>query len=412
MVIAGVSTRAFAESAWRAGFICLTVDVFGDFDQKAQVPNVSFHRDLGRRYSAAAAAGAARRLSAGAAAYVANFENHPEAVRRLAGGRVLLGNAPDVLERVRDPFLLAEVVRSAGARMPLTLRPSEALHAGGGRLWLRKPMRGGGGSGVRPWQPGAPLRAHEIAQAYVDGVPASMVFLADGRHARLLGLSLQLASHSPAGAHPRGAAPSSPARTRASGFGAPPFIYAGNLYPLRAAHTDCSAGPAAWARIEDRAGAVAAAVTSAFELRGVNGIDFMLCDGELIVLEINPRYPASAELIERATGLSIFAAHVAACRGDLGPATAEVRAETPGRQPPRVWGKAILYARGDVVTGDTCTLLDDASFRDIPFPGDRIRRGRPVCTLFADGPSASTCRARLAAAAQRVDGLFAPANPA
>lgn len=390
----------------------MTVDVFGDLDQKAHVHNISFHRDLRRRYSAAAAAAAARRLSAGAAAYVANFENHPEAVRRLAERRVLLGNAPDVLERARDPFLLAEVVRSAGARMPLTLRHSEAPHAGGDRLWLRKPVRGGGGSGVRLWRPGAPLRPHEIAQEYVDGVPASIVFLADGRHARLLGLSLELASHSRVEAHARGAAPRSLTGSSASGFGAPPFRYAGNLYPLHAASTDCRASPAAWARIEDRAAAVAAAVTDAFGLRGVNGIDFMLWDGELFVLEINPRYPASAELIERATGLSIFAAHVAACRGDLGPATAEPRAETLGRRTSRVWGKAILYARNDLVIGDTCTLLDNASFRDIPFPGDRIRRGRPVCTLFADGPSASTCRARLADAAQRVEGLFAPANPA
>ncbi|MGH7575071.1 MAG: hypothetical protein ACREM1_08090, partial [Longimicrobiales bacterium] len=143
-MVAGVSTRALAESAWRAGFECETVDAFGDLDQKLRVRNVSFHQDLRRRYSASAAAAVARRFSARAAAYVGNFENHPRAVRRLARGRLLLGNPPGVLERARDPFLLAQIVAANGACTPVTLRPGAARRVDAGRLWLRKPIRGGG----------------------------------------------------------------------------------------------------------------------------------------------------------------------------------------------------------------------------------------------------------------------------
>lgn len=379
IVIVGVSTRALAESAWRAGFECETVDAFGDLDQKSSVHNISFHRDLNRRYSASAAAAAARRFSARAAAYVGNLENHPDAVHRLAAGRVLLGNPPDVLERARDPFLLSEVVGATGARTPLTLRPSEARCADPNRRWLRKPMRGGGGSGVRPWRPGEPLGHREIAQEYVEGMPASMVFLADGRTAALLGLSRQLAGNSAEDV-----------------FGATGFRYAGSLYPLCSPDVEPRVNPTAHPSLEDQAAGVATAVTAAFGLRGVNGLDLVLRDDELFVLELNPRYPASAELIERATGLSIFEAHTDACLGHI--PIAGCPRLTPGHeQRAAVWGKAVLYARDDVVVGDTSCWLDDDGIRDIPFPDERIPGGGPVCTVFARGVTHAECHARLVA---------------
>lgn len=365
VVIVGVSTRAFAESARRAGVACASVDAFGDLDQKALVPNLGLGRDLGRRYHAAAAAALSHRFATRAAAYVANLENHPSAVRRLAAGRRLLGNDPAVLARARDPWALAEVAAAAGARVPLTLGPGEAGGADPARRWLRKPVRGGGGSGVREWRPGAPLGAREIAQERIEGVPASVVFVADGRRAAVLGMSHQLSGD--------------------AAFGAPGFRYAGSIYPLRLADA-----------LRGRLAALADAAAAAFGLRGVNGIDIVLRDGDVYVLELNPRYPASAELVERATGTSVFEAHAAACDGEL-PAAA------PAAPAAGCWGKAIVYARRDVVAGDTRPWLGRDDVRDVPFPGERIARGRPICTVFARGADPADCRARLVAAAAAVE---------
>ena len=144
-----------------------------------------------------------------------------------------------------------------------------------------------------------------------------------------------------------------------------------------------------------RMSAIASAVTEAFGLVGLNGIDFVLKEGEPYVLEINPRYCASMELMERGGGLSVFEAHVAACGGalpsfDLAP----VR---------EVLGKAILYARRDGVVGDSRRWLLRDDVRDVPFPGDRIRRGHPVCTVFARGADSVTCYGRLVAAASALE---------
>jgi predicted ATP-grasp superfamily ATP-dependent carboligase len=364
VLIVGVSTRALAESASRAGYACVSVDAFGDLDQKSRVQNVGFSRDLGRPYRAAAAVAVGRRLPAACAAYVGNLENHPAAVRRLALGRRLLGNTPATLVRARDLVAVADVVRRAGGRVPRTLMPSEARQASAGVRWLRKPRRGGGGSGVKEWKRGAPLGQDELVQERIDGVLASVALVADGRRAVLLGMSRGLAGD--------------PA------FGARGHRYCGSVYPLAADRA-----------LIDRMSAIAGALTEAFGLVGLNGIDFVLRDGEPYVLEINPRYSASMELIERSGRLSVFEAHVAACGGAL---------PSAGAAPiPEVLGKAILYARRDVIVGDSGRWLLRDDVRDVPFPGDRIRRGHPVCTVFARGADSVTCYGRLVAAASALE---------
>ena len=111
-------------------------------------------------------------------------------------------------------------------------------------------------------------------------------------------------------------------------------------------------------------------------------------------IEVNPRYSASMELVERATGLSLFDLHSAACRGLLLPA------ERPVAR--LVSGKAIVFARRDVTVGEGLRWTPDGDLADVPHPGERIRRGHPICTIFATGTDASACTQRLRARAERI----------
>jgi predicted ATP-grasp superfamily ATP-dependent carboligase len=365
VLIVGVSTRAFAESARRAGRDCVSVDAFGDLDQKARIENVALVRDKGRAYSAAAAVAIGRRLGAGSAAYVANLENHPAAVRRLGTGRRLLGNSPATLVAARDWTQFARTVEEAGGRVPATFAASEARSLSPNRAWLRKPVRGGGGSGVVHFVPGSRLRADEVVQERIDGVLGSISFAADGRRARLLGLSKGLAGD--------------------AAFGARGYRYCGSLYPFPAEPS-----------LLERLDGLAQAMTKAFGLVGVNGLDFIVRDGEAFALELNPRYSASMELLERAGRPNVFEAHADACDGSL--------AVTPSRTPATsVFGKAIVWARQDVMVGDTRRWLSRDDVRDLPFPGELIRRGHPICTVFAEGPDHAACYGRLVSAATQVE---------
>jgi uncharacterized protein len=358
VLIAGLTTRAIAESAVRAGCDVVTVDYFGDLDTKRLCPNISL-RDRRMGYSATALARVASELRYDAVAYCGSLENHPDVVAELAADKILLGNQPQTLRRVRDPGVLLPSVATRGFPAPATIAHGGALgHLPKRGRWLVKPAAGGGGQGVRVWR-GESLRSGHILQEYVPGVPASAVFLADGRRSVVLGWSEQ--RHAPTA-----------------------FRFGGNVLPLEAP-------PATLEELRH----LAQALTEEFQLVGLNGIDFVLRGPRPVIVEVNPRYSASMELVERATGIPMFGLHLAACRGEMpGPET--TAAAWDARADRGFHGKAIVYAPEPVSIADPTVWLE-RGVRDVPHPGDVIGKGHPICTVLASGPSRAICLARLRA---------------
>jgi predicted ATP-grasp superfamily ATP-dependent carboligase len=385
VLVAGVSTRAAAESAARAGFAVTAIDAFGDLDQHESVRALS----LGRSFTARAAAEAGWSTECDAVVYLSPFENHPKAASALAAGRALWGNPPEVLRRVRDPMLVAQALRGRGCDVPdvclthaapdpcvvsrlgrTSIEPRHEIRPKPNATWLVKPLASGGGHRVRPWRRTALLPRGCYLQELVDGTPGSIVFAAAGGRAVPLGVSRQLVGD--------------PA------FGAAGYRYCGNIL--------VPAGGADDGALVDRACALARAVAEEFGVVGVNGIDFIASDGLPYAIEVNPRWCASMELVERAYGLSVFGAHAAACANGVLPEFDLFRA----RRGSAAVGKAVVFARRDVAVGDTREWLADASVRDVPHPRERIPAGRAVCTVFATGREAASCHAALARRAERV----------
>ncbi len=373
VLLAGVSTRGFAESAVRAGYDVIAVDGFGDLDLRACATEVHVVR-VGGRFRARAAVAAVRDVSCEAAVYEAGFENHPGAVRALAARRVLWGNPPAVLARARDPRRLARVVGKAGLPAPRVrlTRPAPGVRGG----WVVKPLHSGGGDGVAVWRTGrgAPMPRRSYFQERIVGVTGSIVFAADGRRAVPLGLSRVLAGE--------------------TAFGADGFRYCGNI--LGAAGDPQFPADE---RLLDRATLLAQTVTRAFGLVGVNGVDFVARRGLPWAIEVNPRYTAAMELVERAYGISMFDVHVRACRHSL--PTFDLAAAR--RRAPDAVGKAIVYARRPIALGDTRPWVLDADVRDISPPGTRFAPREPICTIFARGRDATAC---FAALARRAAGIY------
>ena len=375
VLIVGISARAAADSAARAGFAVTAIDAFGDLDQHRSVRGLSLQRDFAAPVSAQAMAEAARTIDCDAVAYLSNFENHPAAVEMLAAGRTLWGNGPSVLKRVRDPILLARTLRTRGCATP---EVHEQAADGRSGSWLVKPLASGGGHRVRPWRPGAPLPRGSYGQKLVDGTAGSVVFVAAGGRAVPLGVSRQLVGE--------------------DAFGASGYRYCGSIL--------AGGGDAQFARGEALATsscALARTVAEEFALVGVNGIDFVAREGVAYAIEVNPRWTASMELVERAYGLSVFGAHAAACEARVLP---EFDLMGEGR-PASAVGKAVVFARRDVTVGDTRVWLEDddagaGGVRDVPHPGERIPAGRPICSVFAAGVDAAECHAALVRRAERV----------
>src|SRR5262249_15753556 len=144
---------------------------------------------------------------------------------------------------------------------------------------------------------------------------------------------------------------------------------------------------------------VVAAVCEEFGLVGVNGIDLIVEGGVPYAIEVNPRWCASMELVERAYAVSAFGMHAAACRDAVLPTFNLSRAR---RGAPTI-GKGVVLARGEITVGDTRAWLSHGrDRRDIPNPGARIHVGQPVCTVYAEGRDSGECSAELVRRADRV----------
>jgi uncharacterized protein len=334
VLVVAVSARMLAELAVADGYEVIALDRFGDVDLRAVAPGATGP-------SSDALAALAADVEADAVVYGAGFENRPDLVVRSACGRELLGTPPELLASVRDPWAVGAAARAAGARAPETLSGSDAPVIVGRGGWLRKPLRSGGGRGVRSWA-GGRLRPSEILQRRVEGLSCSAVAIGDGRRAAVLGLTEQL--------------------HRRPGFG-----WMGNVVPPRLP------GPEL-AELGGQLCAVGDEVAERFGVRGAFGIDAVWDGRHAWVLEVNPRPPGSLELF----GPGTFEAHVRGARG-LGLPTAGT--------PPAAWCakvKLVLFAERTVRAPDP-GWWPAGLVRDIPRAGETIHPGAPVCTLISEG---------------------------
>lgn len=371
ILIVGVSARALAESAIGSGIDCriLAVDHFGDFDLGLLCENRSIKRDLGLPYDVRHLATLCRGLTFDALTYGADLENHPSAVEALRRGKPVLGNGAAVLSAVRDPLRFFNFLARAGVPVPKISFASTIVDPKPEARWLRKPVRSGGGHGIETHPPGGRLEKGYFLQEYLDGLPCGAVFVADGWDCRLLGISEQLAGEKE--------------------FGASGFRYCGSILgPV-------VQGRARWNALIESVRQIVRAIAREFHLVGVNGVDFILKGGAIYPLEINPRYTASMELVERAYGINIFDAHLAACQGGL-----------PGfdlgaQSTSHYLGKAILFAADTLVFHNPRWWYERGA-RDLPHEGEQIGRGRPVCTVFSRGRSRAECYDGLISAAAEV----------
>ena len=180
---------------------------------------------------------------------------------------------------------------------------------------------------------------------------------------------------------------------------APPFRYAGNIGPVAVSD-----------EVRYDLLRIGLVLGEGCGLLGLFGVDFVLDEGRPWVVEVNPRYPASVEVLELGTGVLALPLHRTAFDPEAAPA---------GRipSPARVIGKAVLYAPRRLVVpgfdpghlGDTLGSVVRAArhlagvhLADIPAPGEVIEAGWPILTVLAAAESCDRCQTTLRQRAARV----------
>ncbi len=377
LLLVGASTRAAAESCRRAGFEPWAIDGFGDADLRDAAHVLAVTQRPKAILEAFQQAPSAPWMYTGA------LENRPALLHKLARSRPLLGNPAEVVRCVRNPFLVAETLHRFGLPFAEVRRASNPPPADG--TWLRKPLRSAGGADIAFWDASVAEHAEQpkgcYFQRFYEGIALGAVFVGYEDRTRFVGMTRQLVGESPA---------------------AQPFAYCGSVGPFQTP-----------TRVERVIFCIADALRRAFGLRGLFGCDFVLDEDTPRLVELNPRYTASVEILEWAAGTPLLADHAVACLGasasfQPGVKTMGTAAVHPACENTlgtftlsntgcnEVLGKMVLYAPQDMTAGagpDWQDISSEGARRcaDVPMPGTRIRRGHPYCTIFAKAETISEC---------------------
>lgn len=323
-----------AHAALQSGFTPLTIDLFEDRDTQQFALAHTKAASLSVADIAGRVENFIRMYGIRYAVYGSGLESFPETIDYLNKKLIVLGNSSvtfalcqskaffSILERLDIVYPSVSFSAPENPKIP----------------WLEKDWQRQGGSGVRFYrreQASLPHKAYW--QHFIDGSSHSVLFLSNGKSAKIAGFNTQWHSK--------------PEDKEAC------LAFGGVIN-----HLECSR------QIKLKLADITIKLSLEFNLIGLNALDFMIFEDEILVLEINARPSFSMQLYSA----PLFYWHTQACLGSL-PDELPIENEIKGIQ--------LVYAQNDVHIGEHFEWPPE--IRDIPQPGSLIRTGQPICSIMA-----------------------------
>ena len=140
------------------------------------------------------------------------------------------------------------------------------------------------------------------------------------------------------------------------------FIYSGNILPLTDSIIKNSTP------VNKDMKSVSEKLMEKFKLVGSNGVDYILNENGLYVIEINPRLQGTFECVEKSFGINMLEAHIKACQGEL--------IDIP---------KAQYYSYKKIIYSPTKNKYHDIKLNniyDLPHSGSVTESGEPLLTII------------------------------
>jgi predicted ATP-grasp superfamily ATP-dependent carboligase len=371
VVVAALSARMLAESARRAGWRVIVLDLFGDTDTRRASgmwhpigDAASLSIDPQRVREALDTASRFPNVIGWIAG--SGFEAHRDLLDDNRIALAPIGNTRDAHDAVRNPARFFALLDDADIPHPDTQWQAPADTAG----WLVKRASGTGGVHIRH-AADTPVANHDAYfQRHHAGRSMSALFIADTRHAAIIGFNEQLiVSH---GAHP--------------------FVYGGAMGNIDVPPS-----------LREQIGRAANAIVSRTGLKGLNSLDFIFDGERCLVLEVNPRPSATLSLHEGDAAPSLLALHARMCEG--APLDAGMLNPLDPTAPAR--GEQVVFAERErrISPEFVQRALNLGWCHDIPVTGSVVAAGAPLCSVSAacaHGTPPATLRAELAARAATV----------
>jgi uncharacterized protein len=360
ILVIGANTRPIACSLKNIGYNISSADYFGCIDLKKCVANYksvlsqkpySSCGNFSKNFDPEVILNNASEMINDADYVIYNSGVFPKKIpkRKLIGNRDItnIENKYKLYKRLNkscsDNFKLPETYLVNNLEDAL-----ETADASEAEKFLLKPLEGSGGIGIKNIEAIDPdTNIHgAILQEIVDGRDISASVLSSGDEAITILTSEQLIGNKSLGQRET-------------------YGYCGNIVPyIQQSNSKNSLNNK---QIEE----IAAEVVHDLKLIGSNGVDMIIKNGEVYVIEVNPRLQGTYEAAEAALGINIGQAHIMACRGEL--------IEIP--EPDNFAAKMIIFAKTRSTVGD----LNIKCVNDIPACNVIIEEGEPLATVLTSG---------------------------
>ncbi|WP_407394043.1 ATP-grasp domain-containing protein [Methanobrevibacter sp.] len=215
--------------------------------------------------------------------------------------------------------------------------------------FILKPLQGSGGYGIQLADNDIDVNFNEgkfIMQEYVHGISLSSSVLATESQSKTIMTSRLLTMND--------------FEKNNS------FIYVGNILPLT--------NESIMAEVDDideiirEMKITSEKLASKFNLIGSNGVDYILNEEGLYVIEINPRIQGTFECMEKTLGINMLEAHIKACQGEL--------IEIP--KPQYYAYKKIIYSPNR----NKYQKIDLDNIYDLPHIGSITEKSEPLLTII------------------------------
>ena len=388
IAVVGFSARAASQCARRQGFEVIAVDVCKDRDllcdcqEHYQLHETNWHVAFNANYPTVPIL-----LTGG-------MENRTQWIEKCQSSAWRSRPIAIQLQTMRSMDNWAAWALAVDLGWPVTLRDIDRIQRVDelfpGREWLIKPFAGAGGNGIVEWT-GNEGRdwalSNEPKTCYIQqrlpGDSIGVTFLSSKVGSTVVGATASW-------------------KSEASFMGGPVYAYRGSYGPIA---LPCE-------QLE-RLQRFATLVGIESGLLGLWQADFLLHQGELTLLEINPRWSASMELLDVGLSTPLIQYHYACIRDSLSRERfLQIAAECfeqAQRSRKSMIGKLIVYASlpcevtqlqsdkwwSQRWTGDMNCNANRYQFADIPNPTTEVSVGDPLLTVMATGSSPEAIMAEL-----------------
>jgi predicted ATP-grasp superfamily ATP-dependent carboligase len=376
ILLVGMDLIGLAYSAKKAGLKTFSIDFFGDLDlKKASNKNLSIIKQQQGESTGRIDENFEPRLFVELTKKLLKIEkidgilissgldDSEEVLRELDGLIEIIGNRPETFAKAREKSYFFEELHRMKIPHPYTVvandysEAQKAMKDVGVPLVI-KPDEGFAGFAIRKVEEKKEFEKlfHEIyeksrkavvIQEYVRGKDSSISFMASREGSKIISFNEQLLGIQEV-------------------YQKEPFGYCGNTVPLRIGKGT-----------ERKCVEIVEKISESFDLRGSNGIDFILTEKGLpMVIELNPRFQGTIECIERVNRINMVKTHIEACLNGGLP-------KIPVR--PTIFCTRLIINAPKRVVAPGLTLFKDV--RDIPLPGSLIEGGEPLCSIMSKGGS-------------------------